>query len=412
MNIAMISYHTCPLATLGGKDTGGMNVYVRDLTRFLGMNGIHVDVFTRSQDEHVPHVLHDLGFGNRIVHIPAGSEHPLTKKELPAVIPEFVQGIKEFANQKEIRYDLIHSHYWMSGMAAIELKKSWQIPILQMFHTLSRLKAQNNFLAPDEDESRPIGEQMVMDGVDHIIAATDDEKDKMAHLYQIGKEKISIIPPGVDTSHFYSIPPDEAKAFVGVPPEEKMLLFVGRIEPLKGIDKIIHVIANLQKGDVLSNCPHYLIIIGGDPDAPTAEMNEEMQRLQQLSRDLEIDNLVLFLGKQSQDTLPYYYSAAEMVLVPSHYESFGLVALEAMACGTPVIATQVGGLTDLVKDGVTGFTVPDDDPQQLELSMTQLICKEEIRQQMSNQALAYAKSYSWEIIAPRIIAEYQRLLNI
>lgn len=225
-------------------------------------------------------------------------------------------------------------------------------------------------------------------------------------------QKISIIPPGVDTSHFYPIPPDEAKAFVGVPPQEKMLLFVGRIEPLKGIDKIIRAIANLQKVDVLSDCPHYLIIIGGDPDAPAAEMNEEMQRLQQLSHDLQIDNLVLFLGKQSQDTLPYYYSAAEIVLVPSHYESFGLVALESMACGTPVIATQVGGLTDLVKAGVTGFTVPDDDLQQLELSITQLICKEEIRQQMSSQALTYAKSYSWELIAPRIIAEYQQLLKI
>ncbi len=410
MNIAIISYHTCPLATLGGKDTGGMNVYVRDLTRYLGM-GIHADVFTRSQDEHVPHVLHDLGFGNRVVHIPAGSEHPLTKKELPAVIPEFVQGIKNFADQKKTRYDLIHSHYWMSGLAAIELKKSWQIPILQMFHTLSRLKAQKNFLSPDEDESRPVGEQIVMDNVDHIIAATDDEKNKMVQLYQIGTEKISIIPPGVDTSHFYPIPPDEAKAFVGVPPEEKMLLFVGRIEPLKGIDKIIHAIANLQKADVLSNCPHYLIIIGGDPEAPAAEMDEEMLRLQQLCRDLEIGNLVLFLGKQSQDTLPYYYSAAEMVLVPSHYESFGLVALEAMACGTPVIATQVGGLTDLVKNGFCGLTVPDDDPQQLELSMTQLICKEEIRQQMSSQALTYAKSYSWEIIAPRIFKEYQRLIK-
>lgn len=407
----MISYHTCPLATLGGKDTGGMNVYVRDLTRYLGMNGIHVDVFTRSQDEHVPHVLHDLGYGNRIVHVAAGSEHPLTKKELTAFIPEFVRGINDFANQKKIHYDLIHSHYWMSGIAAIELKNKWQVPILQMFHTLSRLKNQKILPSPDEDESRPIGEQIVMDGVDHIIAATDDEKNKMTHLYQIGKDKVSIIPPGVDTSHFYPIPPDEAKGFVGVPPEEKMLLFVGRIEPLKGIDKIIHAIANLRKGDVLSNCPHYLIIIGGDPDAPAAEMNEEMQRLQLLSRDLEIGNLVLFLGKQSQDTLPYYYSAAEMVLVPSHYESFGLVALEAMACGTPVIATQVGGLTHLIKDGVTGFTVPDDDPQQLELSMTQLICKEEIRQQMSNQALAYAKSYSWEKIAPRIVVEYQRLIK-
>jgi D-inositol-3-phosphate glycosyltransferase len=411
MNIAMISYHTCPLATLGGKDTGGMNVYVRDLTRSLGRNGIHVDVFTRSQDEHVPHVLHDLGFGNRIVHIPAGSEKPLSKNELPDYIPDFVSGIQKFAAQKKIHYDLIHSHYWMSGIASIALKKQWDIPVIHMFHTLSQLKAENSSPSPEDGDFRRIGEQKVMDEVDRIIAATEDESIKMAQLYHINQCKISVIPPGVDTSHFYPIPPDEAKAFIGVPKDERMLLYVGRIEPLKGIDKIIHAIANLHKGDILSNCPHYLIIIGGDPDAPISEMNLEMRRLQKLCKDLNIDNLVLFLGKQSQDTLPYYYSAAEIVLVPSHYESFGLVALEAMACGTPVIATQVGGLSYLIKDGFTGYTIPDDDPRALEQSMTQLICKEDIRHQMSMNAIAYAKSYSWELITPKIILEYENLLR-
>src|SRR5665648_799501 len=140
IKIAMISYHTCPLATLGGKDTGGMNVYVHQLTRHLGQLGIHVDVFTRSQDEHVPHVLHDLGYGNRVVHIPAGPEVPLPKKELVNYIPKFVNGILQFANEKGIKYDMIHSHYWMSGLAAIELKKEWHLPIMQMFHTLVIMK--------------------------------------------------------------------------------------------------------------------------------------------------------------------------------------------------------------------------------------------------------------------------------
>jgi D-inositol-3-phosphate glycosyltransferase len=411
MNIAMISYHTCPLATLGGKDTGGMNVYVRDLTRYLGKFGIHVDVFTRSQDEHVPHVLHDLGYGNRIVHIPAGPENPVTKKDLPTHIPEFVSGIREFAHRKNIQYDLIHSHYWMSGIAALSLKKEWQIPVLQMFHTLARLKITQSFPSTDDDAARSEGEQSVMDRVDHIIAATQDESEKMTQLYRLSQSKISVIPPGIDTTHFYPIPVDEAKSFIGVPRDEKMLLFVGRIEPLKGIDKILYAIANLQKGDILSNCPNHLIIIGGDPNTTTADTNQEMARLQQLCRDLNINNLVLFLGKQSQDTLPYYYSAAEIVLVPSHYESFGLVALEAMACGIPVIATQVGGLTTLVRNGVTGYTVPDDDPQALELSLTQLICKDEIRKRMSLNALAYAKNYSWDLITPKIIEEYKNLLE-
>src|SRR4030042_1299793 len=140
MRIAILSYHTCPLATLGGKDTGGMNVYVRDLTRCLGRMGIHVDVFTRSQDEHVPHVLHDLGYGNRIVHVPAGPEVPLPKPELASHIPQFVEGVMEFADLKGIHYDLIHSHYWMSGIAAISLQPTWGVPIIHMFHTLGLMK--------------------------------------------------------------------------------------------------------------------------------------------------------------------------------------------------------------------------------------------------------------------------------
>jgi D-inositol-3-phosphate glycosyltransferase len=411
MNVAMISYHTCPLATLGGKDTGGMNVYVRDLTRYLGKMGIHADVFTRSQDEHVPHVLHDLGYGNRIVHIPAGPEFPVSKKELPDHIPEFVDGIRQFAAKKSIHYDLIHSHYWMSGIAAISLKTSWGIPFMQMFHTLSQLKAENSSTEIDDSAYRQSGEQKVINAADRIIAATEDESQKMIHFYHADINKIRVIPPGVDISRFYPIPSDEAKAFIGVPKNEKMLLFVGRIEPLKGIDKIIHAIANLHKGDILSSCPHYLIIIGGEPNAPSKVMNQEMRRLQLLSRRLGVDNLVLFLGRQSQDTLPYYYSAAEITLVPSHYESFGLVALEAMACGTPVIATQVGGLSYLVKNGLTGFTVPDDDPQGLEQSITQLICKDEIRATMSANAIAYANSFSWELIVPRIISEYKDILK-
>lgn len=410
MNIAIISYHTCPLATLGGKDTGGMNVYVRDLTRFLGRFGIHADVFTRSQDEHVPHILHDLGYGNRVVHIPAGPEVPLSKKELPNYIPEFVKGINQFAEQKNIHYDVIHSHYWMSGIAALSLKETWKTPILHMFHTLSQLKSENGqFPSREEDKYREQGEQRVMDFSDRIVVATEDEVIKMGKYYKIDKHKLVVIPPGVDACHFYPIPSDEAKAVIGVPKEESMILYVGRIEPLKGVDKLIRAISELHKGDVLSKCPHYLIIIGGEPDAPSPEMNQEMQRLQQLCKDLNVDNLVLFLGKRSQDTLPYYYSAAEIAVVPSHYESFGMVALEAMACGTPVIATQVGGLSYLIKDNVTGYTIPDDNPMALEQSLTQLICKADLRKQMSLNSIAYAQSYSWDMIIPRIMKEYNYL---
>jgi D-inositol-3-phosphate glycosyltransferase len=411
MNIAILSYHTCPLATLGGKDTGGMNVYVRDLTRFLGKNGIHADVFTRSQDEHVPHILHDLGFGNRVVHIPAGPEIPLPKKELVKYLPQFSQGVMNFAQQKQIKYDLIHSHYWMSGISAGLIKEGWHTPIIHMFHTLNRLKNQNkNFTENKEGKYRDQGEQKVMEIADRIIAATEDEFTQMQNLYQIDPKKIVVIPPGVDTSHFYPISSDEAKDVIGVPQNENMILFVGRIEPLKGVDKIIHAIAELQKSDVLSKCPHYLIIIGGDADGNSLEINKEMGRLKNLCKELNVENLVLFLGKKDQESLPYYYSAAEVVVVPSYYESFGMVALEAMACGTPVIATQVGGLPFLVKDGITGFIVPNDDPLALEKALTKLMCKSDLRNQMSLNSQKYAQTYSWDLIITKIIKQYQELL--
>lgn len=410
MNIAIISYHTCPLATLGGKDTGGMNVYVRDLTRQLGKLGIHADVYTHSQDEHVPHVLHDLGYGNRVVHIPAGPEIPLPKKELVHHIPQFTDEIINFSEEKNLHYDIIHSHYWLSGIAAIRLREKWNIPIIHMFHTLSRLKNINrSSIEEAEGEYRENGEQEVMDKTDRIIVATEDEAEKIEQYYQVDTNKIKVIPPGVDTSRFYPIQIDEAKAVIGVPKDESMILFVGRIEPLKGVDRLIRAMANLHKSDVFSECPHYLIIIGGDPDTPH-NMNHEMVRLQNLCKELNMQDLVLFLGKKDQDTLPYYYSAAEMVVVPSYYESFGLVALEAMACGTPVIATQVGGLSYVVKNGVTGFTIPIDDAYALEEGLSQLICKPEVRRTMSLNGIEYAQSFSWDKITPKIIEQYQNLL--
>ena len=412
MNIAMISYHTCPLATLGGKDTGGMNVYVRDLTKYLGLLGVHVDVFTRSQDEHVPHVLHNLGCGNRVVHVPAGPENPLPKIELKKHIPEFISGINAFAETKQIHYDLIHSHYWLSGLAALELKESWHTPVIHMFHTLALLKNQIA-KSPEELEGsvRIEGEKYVLSGADAIVAATRNEEAHLKDLYDTPQEKINVIPPGVDITRFYPIPPDEAKEFVGIPEDERMLLFVGRIEPLKGIDILIKAIAQLHKSDVLSECPHYLYIIGGDPDPENGSENKEMQRLQKLCHDLGVDNLVLFLGKRDQDTLQYYYSAAEIVIMPSHYESFGMVALEAMACGTPVIATQVGGLQHLVQNEKTGFTIPNDNVDILEERLTQLICKSAMREEMSRNSISYARSYAWDAITPQIIKLYQSFIK-
>jgi D-inositol-3-phosphate glycosyltransferase len=411
LHIAMLSYHTCPLATLGGKDTGGMNVYVRELTRQLGRMGIHVDVFTRSQDEHVPHVLHDLGYGNRVVHIPAGPEFPVPKRELAGYIPRFVEGIAAFTAEKGLKYDLIHSHYWMSGLAAEALSSAWGgIPIVQMFHTLGEMK--NRVARSDEERESPdriAGEKQLVSRVDRIVAATLAEQTQLRFLYKAKESKISIVPPGVDVSHFYPIPSDEAKLFIGLKPDARIVLFVGRIEPLKGIDTLIQAMSCVRLKD--EPRPVHLAIIGGDPAASPQEMTAEMARLQKLCDDLAVGHTVVFLGKRDQSTLPYYYSAAEVVVMPSHYESFGMVALEAMACGTPVIASDVGGLSFLVRDGETGFTIPDDQPDTLCEKLTLLLDDPGLRAAMGGRAAEVAQDYAWEKIAKQISGVYEKTLK-
>jgi D-inositol-3-phosphate glycosyltransferase len=412
MNIAMLSYHTCPLAILGGKDTGGMNVYVRDLTTELGRVGIHVDVFTRSEDEHVPHIVHELGFGNRVVHVPAGPEVPLPKQQLMEFVPRFVEGISQFAAEKRLQYDIIHSHYWLSGLAAEDLSQRWGgTPVIQMFHTLGEMK---NRVARSEAErespERIAVEKQLVQRADRIIVSTLAEQTQLRFLYQADDRKLETIPPGVDLRHFYPIPADEAKLFVGLKPDDRMVLFVGRIEPLKGVETLIRAMARMQTS--AEHRPVHLAIIGGEPDASPDEITAEMRRLQQLCDELGVDQSVVFLGKRRQDTLQYYYSAAEVVVMPSHYESFGMVALEAMASGTPVIASDVGGLGFLVQDGETGFTVPDGDVELLLERLNQLLGDRQLRKRMGAAAVAHAQGYSWDKIARRITAVYQDVASI
>jgi D-inositol-3-phosphate glycosyltransferase len=407
----MLSYHTCPLATLGGKDTGGMNVYVREVSRKLGSMGVHVDVYTRSQDEHVPHVIHDLGFGNRVVHVPAGPELPLPKKELAEYIPAFVDYILEFVQRKNLSYDVIHSHYWMSGIAGRDLKTAWGIPMVHMFHTLGLMKNRIAREGECEGDYRIRGEREVLLNADMIIAATPAELAQLQWLYEVQTDDVKVIPPGVNLRRFYPIPSDEAREYIDVPVDNCLLLYVGRIEPLKGIDTLLRAIARMLDGGVLKGYQVSLSIIGGDASVSEDQMTIEMTRLQKLRQELGLEDIVTFLGKRDQDSLPYYYSAADIVVVPSHYESFGMVALEAMACGTPVVASQVGGLAFLVQDGETGFHVPDQDPIALGERLTALLDDGELHARMSIKAVEYAKGYSWEIIAGRIMGVYQEAIE-
>lgn len=413
MRIAMLSFHTCPLATLGGKDTGGMNVYVRDLSRELGRMGFQLDVFTRSQDEHQPHVKEDLGFGNRVIHIPAGPEVPLPKDILYQHVPEFVGGVREFARAQGVTYDVIHSHYWLSGVAARSLRAAWGAPYVQMFHTLGHMKnriAQTP--AERESELRIAEETKLLQDANQIIAATPAEEAQIQWLYRVHASNVSVIPPGVDTRQFYPRSMAEAKARIGVDPRHQLLVFVGRIEPLKGVETLFRAVARLRDQGVCDCQQLCLSIIGGDPSENPAVRNAEMERLKALREELDIIDLVTFLGAQDQDALPDYYAAAEAVIMPSHYESFGMVALEAMACGTPVIASEVGGLAFLIRDGETGFHVPDRDPEALAERICEVITNPLLRAEMGETAAQYARGYAWDLIARQVVEVYERVLQV
>lgn len=408
----MLSLHTCPLATLGGKDTGGMNVYVRELTRELGRRGLAVDVFTRSQDEHQPHVKEDLGYGNLVVHIPAGPEAPLAKEVLYRHVPEFVGGVREFVRANDLRYDVVHAHYWLSGVAARSLREAWSTPWAIMFHTLGHMK---NRVALSDDEREGelrVGvETELMAQADRVIAATPAELAQIQWLYRADVSRVTVIPPGVDLDLFYPRRADHAKERIGVDPHRILLLFVGRIEPLKGLETLLRALALLRDRGVCECHELALSIIGGDPDETPAVRNAEMQRIKALRQELGLEGMVAFLGKQDQDALPDYYAAADAVVVPSHYESFGMVALEAMACGTPVIASEVGGLAFLIKDGETGFHVPDRDPAALADRICAIITDPLLRARLGGQAAEYARGYSWQLIADKMLGVYEALLT-
>jgi D-inositol-3-phosphate glycosyltransferase len=409
--IAMLSVHTCPLAALGGKETGGMNVYVRDLSRELGRQGIYVDVFTRSQNPAVPRVSDALGQNGRTIHLPAGPKAPYHKNLVFDHLPEFVEGVKGFAEEEGITYDLIHSHYWLSGWVARELQKSWGSPVIQMFHTLGRMK---NMVAQSEEEmevARRIEvETEIMDFVDRIVAATTEEKTQMTRLYGADPAKIVIIPCGVDLSLFRPIPMDEARQRLDICERKYMVLFVGRIERLKGIDTLLEAMAT-----VVQDFPNWkeeicVCIVGGDTSEDSTVLDKEMERLKDLRAELGIGDLVTFLGARAQETLPDHYSAADVVVMPSYYESFGMVALEAMACGTPVIASQVGGLSFTVQDGVTGFLVPGQDPPALAEKITLLLKDKAIRNKLGAQGIEWAQQHSWARIADQIVSLYAELV--
>lgn len=432
MRIALISFHTSPSATLGGKDTGGMNVFVRETARELGRRNIAVDVFTRSVSPSGLRIDPRLGPNVRVIHVPAGLEEPVPKNDLRKYVTAFTEWVCEFAREEArgtvnrehsslpsthgppaTPYDAVHAHYWLSGLVAEELRKCWGTRFTQTFHTLAEMKNQIAQREQDaETDERLNGECYLCTVADRITANTKIEKDQLVHWYGAGSSRIRIVPPGVDTSIFHPIEQNYAKKMIGIPKEHRMILFAGRIERLKGIDTLFKAVAILK-----SDHPDWdwdnicLSVIGGDPSERGLRENEEMARLHALRNELGLHDLITFLGARDQDTLHFYYSAAECLVMPSHYESFGMVALEAMACGTPVVVSDVGGLSQLVKHNQTGLRVKVNDPNALADAIQKLFADEARRRRIGHSAACYAEDYSWVKIVDQLLAVYREIMN-
>ncbi|MGB9700733.1 MAG: glycosyltransferase [Thermodesulfobacteriota bacterium] len=409
--VAVLSIHSCPLAALGGKETGGMNVYVRELSREMGRKGWQVDVFTRSQNPHISRIV-SLGRNARVIHLPAGPETPIPKNEILKFLPEFIKNLTEFALQNKISYELIHSHYWLSGWVGERLKEKWSLPLLHMFHTLGFLKnSTKGDKKEKESQERLKIETEIMAKADFLIASTPWEKEQMVSFNNINPAKIKVIPCGVDLKLFRPKPMSEAKRFLGLSAEKEFILFVGRIDAIKGIDILIKAFDYLMKKYIKWRKELGLIIIGGEVDLNMREENQEWQRLKKLVVRLGLQEQVAFWGPQRQDLLPYFYSAAQALILPSRYESFGMVALEAMACGTTVIATDVGGLPFTIKNGENGFLIPEGDWVGLGEKISEILENQELKNKIRKKALEKAKNFAWPIITQKVLSLYDSLIN-
>ncbi len=385
MRVAVISVHGCPLARLGEKDTGGMNIYLLQLAKELGTRGIKTDVFTRYHDPSDPQVV-ELGPNARVIHIKAGEWYE-TKSNIYPHLPEFVRNVVSFQNHHNLKYDLFHSHYWLSGEAVSLLNKQHQLPHIASFHTLGEAKIR---ALPGEREStlRIRSEKKILKQADQVVAMSDHDRRNMIDYYAASPSKIQVIPCGVDMDSFKPSNKARARAELGIS-DSKVLLYVGRVQPLKGPDLLLRSIACMEDRRDLR-----LLVVGGD-----REGDEEVNRLRSLAEDLGIVNMVTFFGIVEQPTLPLFYNAADLCIVPSHYESFGLVAVESLACGTPVIASRVGGLAETVKDGINGYLVPWRCPEPFAKRIERLLDNEYLRAALETQARPSVERLSWPLIA-------------
>lgn len=405
--VAVMSVHTSPTDQPGTGDSGGMNVYIREVADRLAERGVAVDVFTRARGREEPSE-EQIAPGARVVRIPAGPAAPVPKAELPRFLPAFLGGVLERARRERLDYDVVHSHYWLSGWVGRSAKDIWRTPLVSSFHTLGKVK--NYSLArgePAESPARLSGETKVIEASDRILAPTPAEAAHLVGLYEADARGIRVVPPGVDHALFGPRDPDAAKLALHLT-DLRLVLFVGRLQTHKGPDIAIRTLAEAVARDPEATRNVVLAVVGG-PSGGT-EHGADVARLLDLATALGVGERVIFFPPQPQERLADFYAAADAVLVPSRSESFGLVALEAQACGTPVVAAAVGGLRYVVENGRTGYLVAGHDPADHADRLLALFADEGARRSMGARAMQQSHRFSWDATSDAVLQVYGELI--
>jgi D-inositol-3-phosphate glycosyltransferase len=409
--IATISLHTSPLDQPGTGDAGGLNVYVVEVAKRLAERGVEVEIFTRAVCPDTPPVV-ELTGGVLVRNVVAGPFEELDKNALPGQICPFTfEVLRTEAAFAPGRYDLLHAHYWLSGQVAAVAKERWGVPLIQSMHTLGKVK--NLALAAGdcaEPAARIRGEGEVVAAADRLVANTDEEARQLVELYDADRRRVKTVSPGVDLAVFCPGSSAEARARLGLPDDAVVLVFAGRIQPLKGPDVVLHAAA-----DLLRSCPgladRLVVVFVGGPSGSEVGAPGRLDGLAGRLGIAERGGTVRMEPPCPQRELADWYRAATAVLVPSHSESFGLVALEAQACGTPVVAAAVGGLRTAVRDGYSGVLIDGHDPAVWARVLEKLIASPRRLAQLSTGALAHASGFGWPKTADRLIGVYTEAMN-
>jgi len=391
----MLSIHSSPIGDLGTRDTGGMSVYVRETAKELGKKGHHIDIFTQHNVGNYDPVVH-LYDNVRLVHLSGGTRENIAKSSLYAVLPQLFNELESFRIRENIAYDIIHSHYWLSGVLGLELQSSWNSYHLITYHTVGAVK---NLSCPTENTSelRLTNEKKLAMRCDQIVLPAQKEKEHLIRYYNAPVDKIRIVPCGVDLERFKPMDKLAVRRHLPFHVDDLIVLYVGRHAPVKGLDRLFETFQNLM------HLPHLrLVMVGGD-----GRHSPMFRQLQSKAKALHIENHLMFAGRIDQETLPEYYSAADVLVVPSYYESFGLVALEALACGTPVVTTPVGAMKEIVKDGITGYVAKDADPQHIARLIEAILLKQQQNGLLPSKIRSSVAEFTWSRSASLLLEAYR-----